>query len=800
MESRNTVCFEGISRVYRNAVVKHIRLRFKSKYPDTWLDELTSPFRKEEWDNIQSSARIPRNTGELESELEDEFDLLSVNHFYNLFDKYFEVLFTINISNETEHRQQKQAILQWTRTIKRLRDPVLGHPAEADITGPDAYMMLDSARRILRFIDCDAAKLLENLRDKSDDKEIRDLSLYDERRIEGGTLPSRELIAPRFVGRKHELDSLLNWFKDPDSRIWLLAGDGGKGKTSIAYQFATSIRDQAPKDLEIVIWMSAKAHRFLSGKVVDIESPDFYDLNSALDQVLFAYDAIELNEDMNVREKKEVCLNYLRELPALVILDDIDSLEGRNREAMTFFTRDAYGVTSSKILLTSRRILFGFEPTVTQISGLEELDGLKFIGSRIEMHKLDSSLFTNKTMKKIHRVCDGSPLFMEDLLRLVKVGETPTKAVELWSKQTGQAAREYALKREFELLSDKAQRVLLSCALFNGAVALTDISVAVSIAEEELHSSIEELQDLFLVSKPHIIEDIPRFELKQNTRKLVIDIMKGTDLYHRLSKIIEEITVRPLKSRRKQNAISGYINQARSCVRLGRYKDAESTLLRALDYHPENSDLHGFLGWVYKSWQPRQRYTDATKAFTRAADLQSSKRDMYWHWCQMELKRKEWTSAITIAERGLECLVSSVPVPLLWVSGYAHSRLAKEMYQQIQYGRAEQGVRTAKLRLDKALRIFSKNDYLKTEMLSFYRNTFRATILNIELDILIKEAQQDSRFLHSDLRRIDRELRVLAQLLDRWLNECPDDPDAYTERQRLIQMFPTIRTHLKASA
>ena len=787
MESRSTSCFEGINRVYRNAVVNQIRLRFKEVFPKTWLDELKSPFKQEEWERIQTHAELPRSTGELNSGLKDEFDILSVNHFYNIFDKYFDDIF-MNISDNAEvKRRQKQKILGWTKTVKTLRDPVLGHPAEDDITFPDAFRMLDTAVRILGFINQDAAQKLQEIRDNinSDDKGMYNLILY--RPIEGSTLPSKEWIVPRFVGRKRELDKLMKWFKDTESRVWLLAGDGGKGKTAIAYQFATNILNKPLGDLEIVIWMSAKARRFVSGRSVDIDSPDFDDLRSALDRVLEAYAAIELEEEMDINERKNTCLNYLKELPALVILDDIDSLEGKNIEAMNFFVRDA-NITPSKVLLTSRRVPFGFEPTVTQISGLEDSDSINFIKSRIELYDIDSSQFTNKIMKRIQRACDGSPLFIEDLLRLCKVGETPMRAIEIWRDRDGNAAREYALKREYDMFSITTQKVLLTCALFDSSVSLTDIAAVLNISTEEVRSSIRELQESFLVSKPHIIESIPRFDLNQNTKKLVVDINHGTDLSNRLKRIIKGITDRPQQTRSKRETIGRYIRQALSCIKLNRYYDAEQTLLKAINYHPENPDLYGMLGLVYKSWQPQQRYSDALNAFTRADDLKSSKQDMYWHWCQMELKRKEWTSATKIAKLGLD-QVDFDSIPLLYASGYAHSRLAKDMFQQFQYGRAEQEAQTARLQLDKALKAFVKANNLKTRLVSFYRSTFRAIALNYELLIRINKAQQNFGLLpkHED---------NLAKSLNNWLKECPNDIDALTERERLVYIFPNIKHNL----
>ena len=284
MLSINTVCFEGICRVYRNTVVTHIRSVLRREYPDDWESRIATPFSKE-WDDIRNSAEIRRNTGELDGELTDDADLLGVNHFYNLFEVYFDCLFPeMQPVSEADRKQKKQAILGWSRTVKNMRDPVIGHPADADVTSEDAFMMLDSARRILESIDYTAAQSLAKLRDsvKNQTKSLGSEVIENQRQLEASTLPPRESVALNFVGREKELDELNHWLRDPYSRVWLLAGDGGKGKTAIAYEFAIETLQKPPPDLEIVIWLSAKARRFVKGQSIDIENPNFEDLNSAL--------------------------------------------------------------------------------------------------------------------------------------------------------------------------------------------------------------------------------------------------------------------------------------------------------------------------------------------------------------------------------------------------------------------------------------------------------------------------------------------------------------------------------------
>ena len=306
--------------------------------------------------------------------------------------------------------------------------------------------MLDAARRILEsFSPADAVRVTE-LRDSvianDADSEVMD----DRRVLESSTLPSRESIAQRFVGRHTELEALQTWLNDTYSRVWLLAGDGGKGKTAIAYRFVETVLQNPPPGLEIVIWLSAKARRFVSGMAIDIEAPDFNDLESALDCVLHAYGDPDVG-NRDLKGKEEECRTYLAQLPALIILDDVDSLEDEHLNATLSYFLFKNPSMESKILLTSRRIPLGMEHT--QVRGFEagSRDGLEFIGSRVAMYELDLSLFPRATMNGVLEACDGSPLFVQDLLRLCKVGETPKAAIDKWRRDGGEAARRYALER-----------------------------------------------------------------------------------------------------------------------------------------------------------------------------------------------------------------------------------------------------------------------------------------------------------------------------------------------------------------
>ena len=130
MFSLNTICFEAMNRDYCNAVVAHIRTALQGAYPDDWETRMIAPFKKE-WEATRAAALTSRISGQHEAQLRDEAVLLGVNHFYNLFDVHFEVLFqNVDGHVEAERKALKQTVLDWAKYIKTMRDSVTGHPGE----------------------------------------------------------------------------------------------------------------------------------------------------------------------------------------------------------------------------------------------------------------------------------------------------------------------------------------------------------------------------------------------------------------------------------------------------------------------------------------------------------------------------------------------------------------------------------------------------------------------------------------------------------------------------------------------
>ena len=707
--SINAICFEGINRVYRNVVVKHIHSRLSG-------DQISGEFQKErngetEWENRKRNAESLHSTGDLTSPPpSNDADLLDITHFPDLFKKYAEILFP------EQNKRGKEQVRRWAKEISDYRGALIAHPAALEASEDDAQRMLDDAERILRYHirHEDAAKKVAGLRRMvASEVAQRDESPTE---LPAPFFPSRETVVSDFFGREEELDDLSRWLKKPrEPRRWALEGDGGKGKSAIAYHFAESvITKELTSDLAMVIWLSAKREQrnSFTRETEDIASPDFWNLESAQDKIIRAYEKVHGNLVSN-GEKDTKCLEWLEVVPALIILDDFDSLRKFGETGVFFETRDFFTdrvvtETSSRVLLTSRIQVPGFERQSTIVEGFKGDDGLAFVDKAVEWFKLPKYLFTPEKERdlrgEILAACEGSPLFVEDLLRLCKtyhlVGQIKDRdgirdTIAAWRDAgKGDEVRKYALEREIDTLSEVAREVLLTCALFPAeSISRWEIDIIVAKSVSEIDTAILTLQGLFLMDAPKQYEEekAPRFSLNSNTRSLV-EIL-NSDLKGRVQRLIKESTEPPSSDPiQYTEAIWLRIKEARKASSRDRrdYPEAVRLLKDAIelylgdDYGQGNlGDLHGRLARVYYFWG---RYTDAREHYRKAAAFKCPVEATYVTWCQMETLRKEWSIAAEAAESGLDNLGHSEgsdyrranSAKLYELAGKARSKLAEQ--------------------------------------------------------------------------------------------------------------------------
>ncbi len=637
--------YEGL-KLFRDTIMAHIRQRMIELYGAQAIkDRIKTLFKGETWDKNVENARLVRTAGLVSSPLIDELDAQDARSFPKIFDRFDEKL--------TPDYTPKTQLLPLLREIEQLRNPI-GHPGEHDISKSDAYRALDVMGRAASQIFSSDHKLVGYL------LELRNttLGLSDSSLTEPvvKSLPPRQEVVADFVGRYREMHVLSLWLAS-DVDIWVLEGDGGKGKTALAYHFVEQIRSFENGKIQRVIWLSAKRRRF-TGKTESVTA-DFDDLTSSVDRILECYGCPD--DTLTLDDKCSFALELFRESPPLIVLDDIDSIEAENERVIFWFTSIAITKTPARLLLTSRRQLFSLGGYTTKVAGFtydETVEYLRIIGRRIwnDAYKLSNP----NIAKLIHETCEGSPLYIEDLLRLILViGKPADEAVAIWREHTGQLAREYALRREFDMLSAPSKRILLACAIENEHISAAELKAVIGLSQDDLFVAVSELQRLYLISYPDVASLSPQYEINDNLRRLIRQVMCDDAEYQKIATVLSQLRSNTRKPRRCPPEAQRAIREAVAVAGQGRFEEAISILKTTLVTYPMEGAVLSSIGWIF-SRAGAKHQTDALDYLEQAVRLKHRDRQPYLTCGRLYEKLCEPEKGLRVVECGLSLFPEDV--------------------------------------------------------------------------------------------------------------------------------------------
>jgi hypothetical protein len=751
-----TILYNAIQRIYRNAIVEHIRKSLLNAFNNQSPKYLADLFSKKDqetgrtyWESVKLAANERRSggTGELSTLIEDDFDLLGVEHFSTVFEKFFDCLCPNQLSKEKRDKNNaRQTLLTWMKHVKNVRDPV-SHPVSEDISHEDASQVLYSARKALDFcgLAIAASQILRMQGQLIGAYSSGDAVIYSK-------FPPDDEVVLDFIGRHKELSLLNEWILTGKSKRWALSGEGGRGKSAIAYNFGKSVSRRTDHGFEAVFWMSAKKRRFIEGSTMSIDRPDFSDKNTAISLILafFGVDA-KLEEDPESK-----VIEVLEEFPTLLIVDDIDTVQGEGEDAIEFLVMSIPERTSSRVLLTSRRLLFGLSSVTTQIEGLSNADLREFLKSRCDLMGIlpDDVLGASES---ILIATDGSPLYIEDLLRLHQTGFSIQKAIGLWQSKRGNEARKYAIQREYDHLNDDAKSVLLALSL-QGPCSTDIICKGLDWSDDRLTDALVQLRKMFLMASHRNSIGNGILALNKNISLLVTEVFRDTEASRRVDRQMKA-AAGVLKTRRAEDEkVQSTLRQVRFLTNQYRFKDAEELLSELLEKFPARADITASLAWTQKK---NKDYASARMNFSRAHDLSVADIDTYWHWSEMESSLEEWQASQDIAELGIKRFGPNQG--LLFRKGYALHRRGRELVQD--------GVPSGLELCGRARKILQQAIDMTDEE---HRNTtlrsqiYRAAILNEEV---LNTGEH------------------MGDLFVSWRTSCKGDPYVDTEYERLRVRF-----------
>lgn len=470
-------------------------------------------------------------------------------------------------------------------------------------------------------------------------------------------LPDRTFICSRFVGRRTDIGDLWTWLADDFSRVRLIAGEGGLGKTSLAYRFAEEIATRGVKPFEKVIWLTAKERQFIASEDSHRATgrTDFHDAESLFRAIASAHGSIDSDFDgLNARELMELALQNCATMSTFVVIDDVDSLSPPDQQRALELGMRA--PRSTKMLLTTR-INFSYSPdNVLKLDGLrleEFAEYVDVLRARYKLPALESS-----KVDHLLEVSDGSPLFTDSLLRLEMRGLTLNKAIHQWKGQQGMEARKAALKREVDYLSKPARRVLYVISLLKGCI-YPELARIVDYAEQTLGDALVELSSLFLINMPAVAKQAS-YTVDPNTALLVMEIAPSLGIDHSalLSKAKSTGSdAIGLTSQRRSQTVGLAIAQASALARTGDAKGALE-VIQAASKKLTNPHIDLLLahGRFSLKLSPPNR-DEASKSFEQAYEQGQRKLLMFDLWFEAEYGRGSFEGALEVATKALDSRV-----------------------------------------------------------------------------------------------------------------------------------------------
>lgn len=467
-------------------------------------------------------------------------------------------------------------------------------------------------------------------------------------------LPDRDFVCSRFVGRSDDLGDLWTWLADDFSRVRLIAGEGGLGKTSLAYRFVEEVASRRVKPFEQIVWLTAKKRQFIPAEDSHRENrhTDFEDANSLFIAIASAHGCVSSDFlNLDSREILQLALESCAAIPSFIVVDDVDSLTPEDQQrALELGMRTP---NKTKMLLTTR-VNFSYSPdNVLKLNGLAKDEFLKYVIVVRERYGLQ--LIKDSKIEYLREVTGGSPLFTDSLLRLERRGLSLDQAINQWKGEKGLEARKAALQREVEQLSREAKRTLYVISHVRSA-SYVELSQFLGYTEQTLGDALQELAGLFLVSAPSIGREA-RYTVETNTGLLVLELGQVLGIDHAaLVATIKRARSDAIGiSLQKRSGIVGQsITQAIALLKNGDPRAALDAVTSASkQLSKPNADLLLALGRFSLKLDPPNR-DQASKAFADAYSLGQRKQLLFDLWFDAEYGRGSLIDALEVSAKAIE--------------------------------------------------------------------------------------------------------------------------------------------------
>lgn len=662
----------------------------------------------------------------------------------------------------------------------------------------DIFFRTNDSSQLIRG--SDDLRFLMSERRHASDNISRSLSIT----LTQNNLPDRSIIFGKFFGREEVKEELWNWLADQMSRYRVLAGPGGVGKTSAAYSFCEEVCTESPLGLDQVVWLSAKRNQFSAARNENIplpykeESRIFGESYSSFDTLLDALSyhlAISDDEWEGIERlmKMRRLTESLSVLRSLIVIDDLDSLSPDDQRMAVEFAM-SIGTAKSRFLFTTRKNYLAPLSSTIELRGLKD-DAFKEFSDYLQ--EIYGRKLQPSELKSLEQNTGGSPLFVESIFRLLKLGERFGEALSRWKEADGEAVRAASFRKELEQLTWASKKVLFAMSMFE-SVSLVEVRKMSELEASEVEAAVTELDRLFLIQSKEIGRDA-RFEVAPNLKRLLQDlkvdlIPNHAEISRRATTLRSETKTGQARGRDKD--VANAIRQAMSHLGEGSVENARITIESVLNTHKKSADL-----WmVYARCLTAKEPIDTAKvrhAFQESYRHGKREPQLFLKWIDFELQYGHSNAAVDVSEKGAAVLNGSANFhEWLAQQAAAHYKRGREREVRREFIDAMGDLRQASTLASKAIR--KAPAAAKPSIIPFSQqvNDSAWALVNQPGQFLIIDKYEVAR---SAINMGDRRVACLLRLIDA-AEAATQEPSFFSRNQaKLQEWIDEISAYIRSS-
>lgn len=317
-----------------------------------------------------------------------------------------------------------------------------------------------------------------------------------------------------FVGRRKQLDILLDEIIEIPNQNGFIHGLGGVGKTALLLQLTKELFEEKQSEkvnYNNIIWVSAKTNYYdYSFNAVEPKKQQFESLDNILTFILHFFDYEDI-EEYDLEEKKDFVLELLEDNKVLLILDNFETIADISiteaEKIIRFFQIDVKSRLKRKpeffkVIVTSRKhIPSGFHQI--KLVGLDWTESRALMTNLFKNYKNSKQELSVEQKSEIYKVTHGIPIVIKHCFGQMFEFNRPFNDVIHNLSNMKNKVIEFSFAEILKLLKkdETHLKILILLEVIYCPLMIRQIADILNIEEYEIEQKIPDLMDFQCIER-----------------------------------------------------------------------------------------------------------------------------------------------------------------------------------------------------------------------------------------------------------------------------------------------------------